>query len=80
MLKKLSLVIASGAFLALASGAQAMSPASVATGSDVVLAAQGCGPGFHRGPYGRCVPNGYVRPVVVCRVVGTPYGPRRVCR
>lgn len=21
-------------------------------------AAQGCGPGFHRGPYGRCFPNG----------------------
>jgi hypothetical protein len=20
-------------------------------------AAQGCGPGYHRGPYGRCVPN-----------------------
>jgi hypothetical protein len=20
-------------------------------------AAQGCGPGFHRGPYGRCIPN-----------------------
>lgn len=31
-------------------------------------AAQGCGPGFHRGPYGRCHPNG--GPVVV-----VPRGP-----
>jgi hypothetical protein len=25
----------------------------------VTLVAQGCGPGFHRGYYGRCIPNGY---------------------
>jgi hypothetical protein len=30
----------------------------------VADAAQGCGPGFHRGPYGRCVVN---RGVVVVR-------------
>jgi hypothetical protein len=30
--------------------------------SDVLLVAGGCGVGFHRGPYGYCVPNG---PVVV---------------
>ena len=30
-------------------------------------AAQGCGPGFHRGPYGRCFPNG--------RGYGRGYGP-----
>ena len=35
--------------------------------ADVILVAGGCGPGFHRGPYGHCVPNGPVvgPPVVV---------------
>ncbi|MGC1301642.1 MAG: hypothetical protein WA840_04635 [Caulobacteraceae bacterium] len=27
-------------------------------------AAQGCGPGFHRGPYGGCRPNGGGGPVI----------------
>jgi hypothetical protein len=78
MLKTLSIVAAAGAFMALASSAQAVSPAPVNSGSDVILVAQGCGPGFHRGPLGHCRPNG--RPVVVCRIVRTPMGPRRVCR
>jgi hypothetical protein len=37
------------------------------------MAAQGCGPGGHRGPYGHCRPNG---PVVVgpgALVIGTYY-------
>jgi len=77
MLKKLSLVAAAGALMALASTAQAMSPAPVATGTDVVLVAQGCGPGFHRAGFGRCVPNGRA---VVCVRERTPFGWRRVCR
>jgi hypothetical protein len=36
-----------------------------------VDAAQGCGVGFHRGPYGRCRPNAAPGPVVV-----VPAGPR----
>ena len=28
----------------------------------VTLVMDGCGPGFHRGPYGHCRPNGYFRP------------------
>ena len=44
-------------------------------------AAEGCGRGFHRGPYGECVPNRavvVVPPVVVERpVVVVPRG--RVC-
>jgi hypothetical protein len=46
---------------ALAAGAAlaALSPAN---------AAEGCGPGFHRGPYGRCHPNGGA-------VVVAPRGP-----
>jgi hypothetical protein len=63
--------------------ANAMSPAPVApAGSDVIHVAQGCGPGFHRGAYGRCRANRgrvVVRPPVVrkCRY----WAPgRRVCR
>jgi hypothetical protein len=48
----------------------------------VADAAQGCGPGFHRGPYGGCVSNRVVvrrAPVVVVRrpVVVVPRA--RVC-
>jgi len=51
-------------------------------GADVIQVAGGCGPGFHRGPYGGCRANRgvvVVRPPVVrkCRY----WGPgRRVCR
>jgi hypothetical protein len=46
-------------------------------------AAGGCGPGFHRGPYGGCRPNGGVV-VVAPRVVVAPapvvvVRPGRVC-
>lgn len=40
-----------------------------APGSNVILAAGGCGIGFHRGPYGGCLRNGVYGPVVVA-----PYG------
>jgi hypothetical protein len=33
-----------------------------ANGSDVALVAGGCGLGFHRGPYGGCIRNGYYPP------------------
>jgi hypothetical protein len=61
--------------------ANAMPVAPASSGSDVIHVAQGCGPGFHRGPYGRCRANRVVvvRPPVVrkCRY----WGPgRRVCR
>ena len=53
-------------------GAQALpgspAPAQV-TSSEIVQVRGFCGLGFHRGPYGNCVPNGvpygYVAPVVV---------------
>jgi hypothetical protein len=78
MLKRLSTLIAAGAFVALlAPGAQAFTPAPLATSPDVLLVAGGCGPGFHRGPYGGCRPN--IGPV--CRRVWVPgRGWRRVCR
>jgi hypothetical protein len=40
-------------------------------------AAQGCGPGFHRGYYGRCIPNGFYHDTVVgVPIVGHYYGNR----
>ena len=40
-----------------------------AIGSATALAAQGCGPGFHRSVYGHCRPNAYGAPGVY-----RPYG------
>lgn len=45
--------------------------ASSLAGFGAANAAQGCGPGFHRGPYGGCRPNGGVV-VVAPRVVVAP--------
>jgi hypothetical protein len=85
MLKKISMIAAAGAFLALASTAQAITPAPIGTPSDVIEVAGGCGQGWFRNAYGRCIPMAarygrYVRPVVVCRTVRTVYGWRKVCR
>jgi hypothetical protein len=50
--------------------------AGTLAGFGAAEAAQGCGPGFHRGPYGGCRPNGgavIVAPRVVApRVVVAP--------
>jgi hypothetical protein len=42
--------------------------------SAIILTAGGCGPGFHRGPYGGCRPNGgaYVHPYA--HPYARPYG------
>jgi hypothetical protein len=49
--------------------------ASAAVGfSEAASAAQGCGPGWARGPYGHCRPMGYVAPRVVVRPRVCPYG------
>lgn len=60
--------------------ASAMPLAPAGNSSDIIHVAQGCGPGFHRGPMGACRPNRavVVRPAVRrCRY----WGPgRRVCR
>ena len=90
MLKKISMLAAAGAFMMIASSAQAFTPAPLNLPTDelsgIVHVAGGCGPGWYRGAYGRCRPmaaRGPVvigRPVVVCRSVRTAYGWRRVCR
>jgi hypothetical protein len=63
------------------------SPAHQVAASDIIEVRGFCGLGFHRGPYGACVPNGvpygyiapvvvapYVPPVVVAPRVVCPYG------
>lgn len=49
-------------------GAAALIALSLASAAQ---AAQGCGPGYHRGAYGACRPNLGPGPVIVA-----PYGPR----
>jgi hypothetical protein len=45
---------------------------AVSTSSNIVLAAQGCGRGWHRARYGRCVRNW--SPAWACWWVRGPYG------
>ncbi|MFG1480858.1 hypothetical protein V5F53_19695 [Xanthobacter sp. V4C-4] len=85
--------LVAGALLAGAAGAQALplSPlAAPAAGraaatpeAPVVPVAQGCGWGWHRGPWGGCRPNGvyyggWYGPH--CWWRPSPFGPVRVCR
>ncbi len=87
MLKRLSTLVAAGAFvMLLVPAASALTPAPLpgVSDSDVIEVAQGCGRGWVRNRYGRCVRVGgpvvIGRPVVVCRSVRTAYGWRKVCR
>jgi hypothetical protein len=53
--------------MAASGAASAMPLAPTSTTADVIKVAGGCGPGFHRGPYGGCRPNRgpvIVRPIV----------------
>jgi len=53
-----SLIAAAALFATLGLGAaQAMPVAPVQADGLTTQIAQGCGPGMHRGPYGRCRPN-----------------------
>jgi hypothetical protein len=85
-------LIAGGMGLASAANAAPAAPVSGLAGSDLVEhVAQGCGPGFFRGPRGFCRPmrGGFRGPgwgprrfygPRRCFVRPTPWGPRRVCR
>ena len=73
------------AFAALPAQADALSGApEVAAAPRVILVAEGCGPGAHRGPYGGCRRDGvFGGPVIVARRCPPgfhlgPYG--RACR
>ena len=54
-------------------GVSALAALSLASAAQ---AAQGCGPGYHRGPYGGCRPNLGPGPVVVGPRLGVFYGGR----
>ncbi len=55
-----------------------LAPLGAAAQPDVVLVAQGCGIGWHRGPYGGCRRN--LSPSWPCWFVRGPYGGwRRLC-
>lgn len=65
----MKMLIAAAAFAAALAGASAayampVAPLGSSNGSDVIQVAQGCGPGWARGPMGRCRPM-YRRPPVV---------------
>ena len=55
--------------------------AATIAGFSTANAAGGCGPGWHRGPYGHCVRNRGPAVVAPGRVIGRPVvvAPRRVC-
>jgi hypothetical protein len=62
MKKVLLMLAAVGALSAFAAVDSKAAPAALAgidngSGSEIVLVAQGCGRGWHRGPRGRCVRN-----------------------
>ena len=82
MIGKLSLIAAVGilaAFTCFEAQAMPAAPLQQGEAADIVKVAGGCGPGWHRGPYGGCRRNW--GPVGRrCWFQPTPYGPRRVCR
>ena len=81
-------LVAGGIGFGTAALAAPSGPATAASLADRGLiehVAQGCGPGFFRGPRGFCRPmgGGYGRTFYGprrCFIRPTPFGPRRVCR
>ena len=84
-------IISAAAALLLASvaphqGANAFPLAAPSSGkAGLTFIADGCGPAFHRNPFGFCVRNVWgPRPYAYgwhrCWLRETPWGPRRVCR
>ena len=60
-------------------GAVPASPSPLKQPSLVIEIAGGCGPGWHRGPWGGCRPQlGSLGPTLL--VPANALGPRRVCR
>ena len=61
--------------------AMPMAPLGTTGSADIIQVAQGCGPGYARGSYGRCRPMGYVvRPAPPAYVVRRPPPPVYVVR
>jgi hypothetical protein len=75
-------IIAAAALLgALTIGASAMplAPIAPATEANIIRVAGGCGPGFHRGPYGGCLRN-FANPAAHACPRGFHIGPGGGCR
>jgi hypothetical protein len=75
-------LMAAAFFLATIAGtAQAMplAPLDTAPASNVIQVAGGCGPGWHRGPYGGCLRN-YANPAAHACPRGYHIGPNGGCR
>ncbi|MGD0634418.1 MAG: hypothetical protein ABSA13_09105 [Beijerinckiaceae bacterium] len=81
-MRNLILALATGAALSVSAAGVNAAPMTAVYDAgqapEVILVSGGCGPDGHRNGWGRCVPN--FRPVVVCAIRPTPYGPRRICR
>ena len=80
----LGLAAAAVSVVFIGTAASAMPSASIMTSTPTLaptLIAEGCGPRFHRGPEGRCIPNGELLPPRRVCPRGTHLGPAgRVCR
>jgi hypothetical protein len=60
-------------------GAMPLAPRAPAQGADVIEVAGGCGPGWHRGPYGGCLRN-FADPAAHACPRGFHIGPGGGCR
>jgi hypothetical protein len=60
-------------------GAMPLAPADSAPSAEIIRVAGGCGPGFHRGPYGGCRQN-YANPGAHACPRGFHIGPNGGCR
>jgi hypothetical protein len=60
-------------------GAMPLAPLTAADTAGVIQVAQGCGPGWARGPYGRCQPMYRRGPVIVDRGPVVVVRPGRGC-
>ncbi len=71
--------VTSALFGAGAAPAMPLAPFSPAPNADVIEVAGGCGPGWHRGPYGGCRRN-YANPAMHACPRGWYLGPYGRCR
>jgi hypothetical protein len=78
-------IVATLAGFGAANASMPLAPAGVATNSDIIQVADGCGRGYFRGPHGRCHPiasRGFVSPPIIKRHCPPGYRltPRGHCR
>jgi hypothetical protein len=59
--------------------AMPLAPPAASQGGDIIAVAGGCGPGWHRGPYGGCLRN-YADPGAHACPRGYHIGPNGGCR